>query len=312
MNTQSSSTVERLMDEACLERFLLSLNVRPRSVAAYRHNLKAFFNYLVEQGIRQPVSEHVFAYRNFLVKEGKKPSTVHAYIASVRMFFRWTADEGLYDNIAEGIRVPGSGHIHRRDALTAHQARNVLGKIDCSVLKGLRNYAIVALMTIGGLRCIEVSRAKVGDFTRRGKNTVLYIYGKGRDGSGAEYIRLSPCIKQALRTYLDKRGKVEPEAPLFAGVGNRNRHAPLSTRMISKIVKDCLREAGYDSDRLCAHSLRHTAVTLALKGGEKLEAVKEFARHTSVNTTLIYSHAIDLERSTCSQTIEREIFKTLK
>ena len=79
-------------------------------------------------------------------------------------------------------------------------------------------------------------------------------------------------------------------------------------RMISKIVKDAMLAAGLDSPRLSAHSLRHTAVTLALKGGEKLEAVREFARHNDINTTLIYSHAIELEYNTCSLTIEEAIF----
>ena len=310
MITQCTTAVGCVLDKALLEKFSLFQNIRPRSMSVYQHNLRNFFNYLAEQGIAQPDREHVFAYRNFLIKDGKKPATVQAYIMAVRVFFRWTADEGLYDNIAEQVRVPAAPRVQRRDALTARQVRNLLDRTDRSGLKGLRDYAIVALMAIGGLRCIEVSRAKVRDFFKRGNRTFLYIYGKGCDDSGEEYIRLSSGVQQALQAYLDKRGDPEPDAPLFASVGNRNQNGPLSTRIISKIVKDALLKAGYDSDRLCAHSLRHTAVTLALKGGETLEAVKNFARHTSVNTTLIYSHAIEREHCTCAQTIEREIFKT--
>ncbi|MBR1672903.1 MAG: tyrosine-type recombinase/integrase [Fretibacterium sp.] len=308
MDEQNIITVTQLMDESLLEKFLTFQNVRPRSVAAYRHNLRLFFNYLTAQRIVQPNREHVFAYRDALIAAGKKPATIRSYIIAVRLFFRWMANEGLYGNIAECVKVPGGDHVHRRDALTLCQVRAVLDNIDRSTLKGLRNYAIVALMVIGGLRCVEVSRARARNFIQRGSHAVLYVHGKGRGDDGAEYVKLSHNLQRALQAYLDERGSVAQDAPLFACTSNRNRNGPLSTRTISKIVKDALQDAGCRGTRLCAHSLRHTAVTLALKGGETLEAVKEFARHTSINTTLVYSHAIDRARSTCTGTIEKKIF----
>ena len=308
VRTENGITKAQLMDEALLEKFFLSLNVRPRSVADYRYSLKSFFRYLNERGIEEPAREHVFAYRDSLLESGKKPSTVHAYVVAVKLFFRWLCQEGLYHDIANLVKTPGQRNEHRRYALTSRQALALLNHIDRSTLKGLRNYAMLTVMVVGGLRCVEVSRAKVGDFTRRGNDTVLYVYGKGRDDSDTEYIRLPVNARKAIREYLKERGNVGQNAPLFACTGNRNINGPLSTRTISKIAKDAMLTAGYDSDRLCAHSLRHTAVTLALKGGENLEAVKEFARHTNVNTTLIYSHAIDREHSTCSRTVEKVIF----
>ena len=308
MNGQMDVTTGQLMDEAILEKFLTFLNVRPRSIAAYRYNIKAFFDYLSSQGIETPRREHVFAYRDFLIGTGKRHSTVRAYLIALRIFFRWSACEGLCDNIAEYVKFKKRDYEHRRDALTVRQVRGLLKKVDRSTLRGLRNYAILMVMVIGGLRCIEVSRAKVGDLVRRDGRTVLYVYGKGRDDSGADYVTLPHTVRCSIREYLRQRGGTERDAPLFAGMGNRHRDRPLSTRSISRIVKDALIDAGYNSDRLCAHSLRHTAVTLALMGGETLEAVKEFARHRSVNTTLVYSHALDRAHCTCTQTIERVLF----
>lgn len=69
-----------------------------------------------------------------------------------------------------------------------------------------------------------------------------------------------------------------------------------------------MRNAGYDSDRLTAHSLRHTAITLSLKNGESLQEVQQFARHTNINTTLIYAHNLEREQNTCSNTISNSIF----
>ena len=58
--------------------------------------------------------------------------------------------------------------------------------------------------------------------------------------------------------------------------------------------------AGLDSDRLTAQSLRHTAVTQALIAGQTLQEVQQFARHSNINTTLIYAHNLENEKNECS------------
>lgn len=67
----------------------------------------------------------------------------------------------------------------------------------------------------------------------------------------------------------------------------------MTTRSISRIAKDTLRQAGYDSPRLTAHSMRHTAVTLALLGGATPQEAQAMARHSSITTTMIYAHNLD-------------------
>lgn len=37
----------------------------------------------------------------------------------------------------------------------------------------------------------------------------------------------------------------------------------------------------------------HTSITLALLGGASLQQAQQLARHSNINTTLIYSHAVD-------------------
>ena len=66
--------------------------------------------------------------------------------------------------------------------------------------------------------------------------------------------------------------------------------------------------AGYDSNKLTAHSLRHTAVTLSLLAGRDLAEVQQFARHASISTTMIYNHAIDKAKNGCSEAITAAIF----
>lgn len=89
---------------------------------------------------------------------------------------------------------------------------------------------------------------------------------------------------------------------------NNNNGKRLSSRSVSGIVKEYLIKAGYDTPRLTAHSMRHTAVTLSLLAGKDITEVQQFARHESINTTMIYNHALDKEKNGCSEAISSSIF----
>ena len=67
----------------------------------------------------------------------------------------------------------------------------------------------------------------------------------------------------------------------------------MTTQAISAIVRYRLSQVGLHSNRVTAHSLRHTAITLALMGGATIQEAQMLARHSDINTTLIYAHNID-------------------
>ena len=54
-----------------------------------------------------------------------------------------------------------------------------------------------------------------------------------------------------------------------------------------------MKRIGVKSDRLTAHSLRHTAITFSLLGGASVQEAMHLARHKSIETTLRYAHNID-------------------
>jgi integrase/recombinase XerC len=127
-----------------------------------------------------------------------------------------------------------------------------------------------------------------------GDSAALYIQGKGRDEK-TEYVKLAPPVEDAIRAYLKARGKAEGHEALFASASNNNKGEGMTTRAISGIVKQAMREAGLDSERLTAHSLRHTAATLNLLNGGSIQETQQLLRHSNIGTTMIYAH--NLERA---------------
>ena len=303
---QSGNTIiqAKSLTEDAFKSFISFIDASEKTVQTYTRASRQFAKYIYSNGITQPQREDIIAYREWLKKD-HKPTTVQNYIVAVRLFFQWTEQTGLYPNIAEHIKGAKLDKTHKKDYLTSRQVKKVL---ETAKEESLRDYAILALMFTGGLRTIEVSRANVEDLRTAGDNEVLFLQGKGHE-ERTDYIKLMPEVEDAIRAYLTARGTTEPTEPLFTSSSNNSKGKRLSTRTISGIVKTSLINAGYNSDKLTAHSTRHTAVTLALLGGQSLQEVQQFARYANITTTQIYAHNLDRARNQCEETIAKAIFE---
>lgn len=304
--TSGALTAPQTITEDLYHRFVSFLDASPKTIETYTRALRQFFAYLSSKGITQPTRDDVIAFREELKAE-HKPTTVQNYIVAVRLFFQWTDQEGIYRNVADKIKGAKLNREHKKDYLTSRQIKAILRSVDRSTVQGLRDYAILSVMITGGLRTVEVSRADIEDMRAVGDAMALFIQGKGREEK-TEYIKLQPPVEQAIREYLKARGPAKLTDPLFSSNSNRGKGERLTTRSVSRIAKTRMQTAGYDSERLTAHSLRHTAVTLSLMGGQSLQEVQQFARHANITTTQIYAHNLDRAKNKCEETIAKAIF----
>jgi integrase/recombinase XerC/integrase/recombinase XerD len=288
--TVPQTSIEKRL-ESLIDAFLCSQDVRENTKEVYRKQLKQFMGWMQERGIAEPTREDILAYRESLKARGLNASSIKGYMVAVRVFFTWAESIRCYPNVAKNIKGGKQARGFRKDPLTIEQARELLKSIDRSTLEGKRDFAFLSLLIGTGLRTIEVTRADVADISQQGGEAVLYVQGKGRDEKD-ELVVLTAQTLKPLREYLQAR-KAEEGEPLFTSLSHRNSNERLNTKTIRRVVKERLRGIGLDSKRLSAHSLRHTALTLALKGGATLQEAQRLARHSSINTTLIYTHDID-------------------
>lgn len=292
--------------EAMLADFTAYVDASQRTLECYAKGVRAFMGYIRDNGIIAPVREDVIAWRDSL-RNICKATTIKTYLAGVRRFFSWTAMRGLWANICQGVKGVKIDKGFKKDCLTTSQIKELLASIDQGTIQGKRDYALLALMATTGLRDVEVSRAFVSDIRNVGDCQVLFIQGKGRTEK-AEYVKLSPPVEKAIRTWIAARGKTDKAATLFCSISNRGSGGSLTTRSISRIVKEHLRAIGIDSDRITAHSLRHTAATLNLLAGGTLEETQQLLRHSSITTTMIYSHALERANNNSENRISDKIF----
>lgn len=293
--------------------FIAYLDASPKSIATYTAVIKQFGAWVQQNGITAPTREDLIKWRDGMKAAGKSAATIQLYITVARLFFRWTDQNGIYPNIADHLKGAKVSRDHKKDDLSGEQARDVLSTAQAKTGDGTesakRDYALIALMLATGARTVEMVRANIGDIRTRGGETVIYVQGKGRDDRN-DWEPVPAAVERAIRDYLKTRGTRDPAAPLFASVARRDKGQRMTTRSISRIVKGQLKRVGFDSPRLTAHSMRHTAVTLAKKHISDITKVKEFARHQSIATTLIYDHELTAgaAKDECSRAVALELF----
>ena len=306
VTNKSDIISSQMINNELLYKWISYIDAKPRTIETYTHNVKQFFVYMNDNGITQPTREDIITYRDQL-RQDHKPTTVQAYITSIKLFFQWTEQENIYPDIAKHIKGAKLDPDHKKDYMTAKQVGKILASIDTSTISGKRDYAMLCLMVTAGLRTIEIVRANVEDIRARGDYTALYVQGKGHDEKNT-FVKLADPVESAIRDYLAARGKADGAEPLFISHANRNNGERMTTRSIRRIAKDILIAAGFNSDRLTAHSFRHTAATLNLLNGASLEETQQLLRHTSINTTMIYSHALERAKNNSESRIANAIF----
>lgn len=276
------------------ERFIDYTDRKETTVKGYFTCIRQFVKWLEANDIRQPEREHIKAYRDYLSSSGLATGTQAQYLRAVKHFFKWTASEGLYPNVADNIHGAKIRHdVHKKDALQREDVAQIADTIDRSDETGKRLYAMYLLCVICGLRTIEIHRADVGDLKTVGGTTYLYLQGKGHDDKDAPVLLIKE-VYDAVQDYLQHRSeKVTAKSPLFTSTSNRSKGGRIATTTISTMLKGLLVNAGYDSDRLTAHSLRHTSGTGAHKAGIDLYGVQHLMRHCDPATSEIYIHDDD-------------------
>ena len=312
--------------QSLLERFISYIDVQEVTVKSYGVCLRCFMEWLQDNDIRQPQRGDILDYVKYLAsphprrtrcdRSNSEPGSIITYSAgtqarylrAVKMFFKWTAQENLYPNVSDNVKgAKVRADNTKRDPLMKDDAKKVLDSIDTSTDAGKRDYAMILLSITCGLRIVEMQRASIGNMEILAGEHVLFIQGKGRHEADA-YKKLTPEVYSAIMDYLNTRTRKDNAAPLFASTGNRSRGQRLTEPSISRIIKTRLINAGYDTHRISAHSLRHSSVTFLLEAGATIQEAQHHARHASPETTGIYAHNIDQRKDHSEQRIYNFLF----
>jgi site-specific recombinase XerD len=253
--------------------------------AAYETDLTDYMRWCREHGVDplEPDRLDVNAYRADLLSRGLQPQTVDRKISACRSFFAYLGDRGMLRG------EPPFDHV-KRLALPGESTTPWLGADDVTKLltvaleESARDFLLVALLGINGLRVSEALRASVSDLGVVDGHRTLSVV---RKGSKPGLTPLAPVVVDVLDAYLEGR----TTGPLLARL-DRNRRVVVPVVGISRQtafdrVRHLADYAGVNPE-LSPHGLRHSFVTNALEGGAELHVVQLAVGHSSPTTTMRY------------------------
>ena len=279
-----------------LEFFVVTIS-NPHTRRAYTHAASEFLNWCAVRGVSslaaiQPL--HVAGWIEALSREVSAP-TVKQRLAGVRHLFDWlVVGQVVPHNPAASVRGPA--HSVRRGktpVLDPAEARRLLDAIDVTTPAGLRDCALIGLMTYSFARVGAALQMKVEDVYTQQRRLWVRLHEKG--GKRHEM----PChhsLEEYLVAYLDGCGlRDAPRSPLFRTIGRGTgvlSQIPLPQASAFQMVRRRAAAAGI-ATAIGNHSFRATGITAYLKNGGTLEKAAVMANHASTRTTQLYDRRSD-------------------
>ena len=280
--------INKLTRNEIVSSFIQQLDTAETTKKTYSKSLKVFTKWLNDNQVTHFTTLTMLEYKDYL-RDHYKPNSTNTYLVALKRLFNYLESQGLAQDVARNVKTVKAPQGFSKSALTVDQAISLLNSFDRSTLKGKRDYALLNLMINTALRVHEIHLADVKDIDTNSGKALLHIQGKGRESKDS-FVILEANVLASIYDYLTARGN--HEGALFKGLSNSSKDR-LAKGSISRIVKEAFRSIGLDTPKLTAHSTRHTAITLSLIGGASIQEAQAMARHSNINTTLIYAHNLD-------------------
>jgi len=260
--------------------------LRDPTVQLYRHHLARFEEYTARHRVRHPNGLTFTILDGFLVEARRRncPRSLNAVCSALRAFLRYLFREGripidLSDGV-EGPRTYRFAEIPR--AITWSDVMRTLKCIDRRSALGKRDYAILLLLTVYGLRAREVAALTLDDVGWRA--ATLFV--RGRKAGHATSYPLAPAVRDALIDYLQHGRPTTTHRHIFLLC--RAPRVPITGRVVSMQARHYLRAAGVQAPRLGSHTLRHSVAQHLVEADFSLKVVGDYLGHRSPSSTQIY------------------------
>jgi integrase/recombinase XerD len=257
------------------------------TVEGYAYQLALFEEFIARRRVAGPGALSPSLFDAFLAERrvyvcARSLSTT---CAALRAFLRYLFREGIVRRdlsaAVDGPRTYALSEIPR--SIPAEDVTRMLQGIERRSIVGRRDYAMLLLLVVYGLRAREVAALTVDDLDWRA--ALLHV--RGRKAGHAATYPLTAEVGEALLDYLQHgRPKTPDRCLFFRAVAPRGA---MTHRIVSYRAKHYLRKAGIDVARPGSHTLRHSCAQRLVDAEFSLKIIGDFLGHRHAASTRIYS-----------------------
>lgn len=257
------------------------------TIRVKRTKIRQFFCFLEGRGIELSnlTSADISDFMTTLCRYHR--ATIHIFSSVLRDFFRYLHENGTLENdLSTSVPRPKI-YVEENipETWTPEEVRQLLSAIDRSNAIGKRDYAMLLLAVLLGMRAGDICALKFNNLDWRQK-LITYTQQKTKK---VNTLPLLPVIGDAIIDYL-KNGRLDSDCD---NVFIRHVHPYgefRSSSSLSENLKRYMKYAGMTvKKRKAAHSLRHTLASNLLYDGTPLMTITNILGHGSPKTTSVYT-----------------------
>ena len=226
----------------------------------------------------------------FLQKRGTEDGccrrTISGTCSVLRDFFRYGQAKGWNaSSLALSLKAPRT---YKNEDVPSYVPWDVIRKILDEKKAGegtvARDYAILLLLSVYGMRCSEVTGMKLKDIDWRKEQISL----RRAKGCKPQMMPLLPIVGDAIIRYIrEVRYNESKNEHLFLCI--RAPHNRLSNSAVYRLVSVALKGRGIQLRHYGPHSLRHGRATQLINTGYSLKEIADILGHMRLDTTTIYA-----------------------
>lgn len=257
------------------------------TIETYAYQLSRFEQCVVARNITAPDALSPAILDDFLADRRADvcARSLSGTCATLRAFLRYLFREGITRRDLSLV-VEGPSTYHLSDvprSVGVEDVERTLRMVDRRSVVGRRDYAILMLLVVYGLRAREVAALTLEDIGW--ETSVLHVRGR-KAGHSAVY-PLAAEVGEAVIDYLQHgRPETSDRRIFFRTMAPR---AAITHQIVSKRAKFYLRKAGVAVARPGSHTLRHSCAQRLVDAEFSLKVIGDYLGHRRVASTRIYS-----------------------
>lgn len=261
------------------------LDISENTKKDYKYRIGLFLKFIAGNSLN--VNSFLEFKRWLSEKRDFSVATKNKYLATAKIFLKELNRQGLLpSDITQNIKTFSQCKKHKQEGLNNQEIMALVEKTKelPTTPQNTRLKAVLCLLTLQGLRQVEITRLNVKDIDL--VNQTAFIQGKGRDDK--ELIDLHPETIKAIRQYL-KTNKIS-DGSLFTSQSNNSKNHRLTTRALRESIKSVLKNLSIDKT---IHGFRHYFTTQLIKTYKgDLLSVARYTRHKSLEMLQVYDDNI--------------------
>jgi integrase len=265
-----------------------------------------------------PVNVH--AWRSEMEGRGLKPGTVYARLSRLSSFYEWAIGDAKLGEYLKSNPVrlarpkaPRAYQTEGARSLTDEQVRGLVrvvrAKADQGSVVAKRDYALLLIYLVTGMRRSEVINLRGGDLEER--EGVLILRGRVKGGDYVEREVQDQAARAALVDYLSAAGRLKAlkhDAPLWTRHDRAGKPgAALTSHAFARNLKLYGREIGVENVHV--HQTRHTYARMVAEETGSITEAQDALGHRHASTTRVYVQRIAVKRDKHSERISRRLLK---